>query len=127
MAEYPEDLRYTVEHEWVKAGNELVVRVGITSYAADALGDIVFVSLPSLGDNVDAGDAIAELESTKSVSEVFAPVTGVVCAVNEKLTDIPETINSDPYGDGWLFDVELEDMAQLEDLLDTDAYTGQLD
>ena len=119
---FPEDLRYTDKHEWCRAGNGSVVRVGITSYAADALGDVVFVSLPQVGEEVAAEDACAEVESTKSVSEVFAPVSGVVIAVNELLSTAPETINADPYGDGWLFEIELSDPAELNELLDPDAY-----
>jgi len=127
MADYPEDLNYTSDHEWVKTGNESVVRVGITSFATEALGDIVFVSLPSVGDEVNAHDSIAELESTKSVSEVFSPVTGVICEINEAVVDSPELINSDPYGDGWLFEIDITDPEELDDLLDITAYTSQLD
>ena len=127
MADYPEDLNYTSDHEWVKTGNESIVRVGITAFATDALGDIVFVSLPSVGDEVEAGDSIAELESTKSVSEVFTPVTGVISEINEAAIDNPELVSEDPYGDGWLFEVDMADTTQLEELLDVNAYTGQLD
>lgn len=119
---FPEDLRYTDKHEWVRAGNGSTVRVGITSYAADALGDVVYVSLPQVGEEVALDDACAEVESTKSVSDVFAPVSGVITAVNEQLTDTPESINADPYGDGWLFELELADPTELEDLLDSDGY-----
>ena len=122
MSRFPEDLRYSAEHEWVREGNASTVRVGITDYAADALGDIVYVSLPTVGQDVAAGDACGELESTKSVSEVFSPVDGVVSAVNDHLNDTPETVNSDPYGEGWLFEIELADGADLDDLLDADAY-----
>ena len=125
MTDYPEDLRYTAEHEWVQVGDESIVRVGITPYAAEALGDIVFVSLPSLGVEVAAGEAVAELESTKSVSDVFAPVAGVISGLNEAVVADPETINADPFG-AWLFEVNVTDMGQLEDLLDAAAYTGQL-
>ena len=126
MPDYPEDLKYTDEHEWVRSGNGTTVRVGITEYAAEQLGDIVFVSLPSLGEDVAAGDACGELESTKSVSDIFCPVTGVVSAVNPLLEANPETINSDPYGDGWLFELEIADDADLDDLLDADAYAEQV-
>jgi len=119
---FPEDLKYSTEHEWVREGNAATVRVGITDYAADALGDIVYVSLPTVGQDVAAGDACGELESTKSVSEVFSPVDGVVSAVNDHLVDTPETVNSDPYGAGWLFEIELAEDADLDDLLDADAY-----
>ena len=122
MSDYPEDLKYSAEHEWVRSGNESTVRIGITDYAADQLGDIVFASLPTVGETVSAGDACGELESTKSVSDIFSPVPGVVAAVNAVLESNPETINADPYGDGWLFEVDLEDGADLDDLLDADAY-----
>jgi len=127
MSEYPEDLTYTPDHEWVLAGNDDVVRVGVTAYAVEALSDIVFAALPTPGQEVEAGDAVAELESTKSVSEVFSPVSGVIARVNDLVTDRPELINEDPYGSGWLFEVELSDPAELEDLLDVTAYTEHLD
>ena len=119
---YPEDLRYSDKHEWVRVGNGDVARIGITSYAADALGDVVYVSLPQVGEEVALDDACAEVESTKSVSDVFAPVSGVVTAVNELLSETPESINADPYGDGWLFEIELSDPTELDDLLDADTY-----
>jgi glycine cleavage system H protein len=122
MSDYPEDLKYSTEHEWVRTGNASTVRVGITSYAADELGDIVFVSLPAVGETVEAGDACGELESTKSVSDIFSPVAGVVSGVNPLLEANPESINADPYGDGWLFELELGDEADLDSLLDADAY-----
>ena len=125
MPDYPEDLKYSADHEWVRSGNESRVRVGITEYAADQLGDIVFVSLPTVGDTVAAGDSCGELESTKSVSDVFSPVSGTVAAVNEVLDGSPETVNADPYGDGWLFEVELDADADLDDLMDADAYAEQ--
>jgi glycine cleavage system H protein len=123
---YPEDLKYTAEHEWVKAGDG-PVRVGITDFAQDALGDIVYVQLPEVGDTVRAGDACGELESTKSVSDPFAPVNGTVTAVNEALADQPDLVNSDPYGEGWLLDLQVEDEAEVEALMDANAYQGQLD
>jgi glycine cleavage system H protein len=126
MSDYPEDLKYSIEHEWVRSGNGSRVRVGITEYAADQLGDIVFVSLPEVGDVVSAGDACGELESTKSVSDIFCPVSGVVAGVNSLLEASPETINNDPYGDGWLFELELEEGADLDDLLDADSYAEQV-
>ncbi|HZA32947.1 MAG TPA: glycine cleavage system protein GcvH [Propionibacteriaceae bacterium] len=126
MSDYPEDLKYSTEHEWVRSGNTATVRIGITSYAADELGDIVYVSLPQVGETVEAGDACGELESTKSVSDVFSPVGGVVTAVNPALEANPETINADPYGDGWLFELDLDDEADLESLLDADAYAEQV-
>jgi glycine cleavage system H protein len=124
---YPEDLKYTPEHEWVKADGDGPVRVGITDFAQDQLGDIVYVQLPDVGSAVRAGDACGELESTKSVSDLFAPVNGTVTAVNEALADQPDLVNSDPYGEGWLLDIEVEDTAEVEALMDADAYQGQLD
>jgi glycine cleavage system H protein len=126
VADFPEDLKYTSEHEWVRSGNGSRVRIGVTDYAAEQLGDIVYVSLPEVGDTVGAGDACGELESTKSVSDLFSPVPGTVAAVNELLTSTPEIINSDPYGDGWLFDLELDDEADLDALLDADAYAEEV-
>jgi glycine cleavage system H protein len=123
---YPEDLRYTKEHEWVRADGE-TVRVGITDFAQDALGDIVFVTLPGVGDQVSAGQPCGEVESTKSVSDVYAPVSGTVVARNETLDAAPETVNSDPYGAGWLMDIRPEDAASVESLLDAAAYQQGLD
>ena len=125
MSDYPEDLKYSADHEWVRSGNGSTVRVGVTEYAADQLGDIVFVSLPTVGDPVAAGDSCGELESTKSVSDVFSPVSGTVTAVNEVLEGSPETVNGDPYGDGWLFEVDLDADTDLEDLMDADAYAEE--
>ncbi|WP_347060621.1 glycine cleavage system protein GcvH [Blastococcus sp. HT6-30] len=124
----PDDRRYTDQHEWALVqgtdGTSTVVRVGITDHAQDALGDIVFVQLPEVGVEVAPGTAIGEVESTKSVSDVYAPVTGVVAAVNERLADAPETINADPYGDGWLVDIAVpgEGGDPIGQLLDADAY-----
>ena len=126
MPDYPEDLKYSSEHEWVRSGNGTTVRVGVTEYAAEQLGDIVFASLPEVGEAVAAGDAVGELESTKSVSDIFTPVSGVVSAVNSMLESNPETVNADPYGDGWLFELEMEEGTDLEDLLDSDAYAEQV-
>ncbi len=122
---YPEDLKYTSEHEWVRAGTP-AVRIGITDFAQDALGDIVYVSLPEVGTAVEAGSSVGELESTKSVSDVYAPVTGTVTARNEALDGTPELVNSDPYGEGWLFEVELTDSAQVDSLLDAAGYQATL-
>ncbi|TCO51612.1 glycine cleavage system H protein [Kribbella antiqua] len=124
---YPEDLKYTAEHEWVKADGEGPVRVGITDFAQDALGDIVYVQLPDVGSTVRAGDACGELESTKSVSDLFAPVNGTVTAVNEALADQPDLVNSDPYGEGWLLDIDVEDADEVNALMDAETYQGQLD
>ncbi len=122
MSGFPEDLKYSPDHEWVRAGNTNSVRIGITEYAAQQLGDIVYVSLPTVGEEVAAGDAVGELESTKSVSDILSPLSGIVVLVNEALADAPETINADPYGDGWLFDLELGDDQDSDELLDSDAY-----
>jgi glycine cleavage system H protein len=118
---YPDDLKYTPEHEWVRLDGN-TVRVGITSYAQDALGDIVFVSLPEVGASVQAGQPFGEVESTKSVSDVYAPVTGEVVARNEVLDSAPELVNSDPYGDGWLVEISVEDTTSVDKLLDASAY-----
>jgi glycine cleavage system H protein len=123
--EYPGDLRYTSEHEWVQAV-EGRLRVGITSYAQDALGDIVFVSLPEEGSTVDAASSVGEVESTKSVSDLYAPVSGTVVRRNEALDATPELVNSDPYGEGWMFEVEPADPAALDALLTADQYRDQL-
>jgi glycine cleavage system H protein len=120
--EYPQDLRYTAEHEWVRFGSDGVARVGITAFAQDALGDVVYVSLPAVGDSVGAGDSCGEVESTKSVSDLYAPVSGEVVAVNETLDSIPEMVNNDPYGEGWMYDVKLTDGGEAESLLDLAAY-----
>jgi glycine cleavage system H protein len=127
MAEfdYPTDLRYTAEHEWVKPAGA-TVRVGITAYAQDALGDIVYVSVPGSGAPVTAGQPCGEVESTKSVSDIFAPVSGTVTAVNDALDGTPELLNSDPYGEGWIFEVEVSDPAQVDGLLTADQYREQL-
>ena len=124
----PEDLKYTSEHEWVREPEESqsAVRVGITDFAQDALGDIVFVSLPEAGTHVEGGSAVGELESTKSVSDVYAPVTGSVVARNEALDSTPELVNSDPYGEGWLFEIEPADVSALADLMDASAYESSL-
>jgi glycine cleavage system H protein len=124
--EYPQDLRYTAEHEWVRVGPEGVARVGITAFAQDALGDVVYVSLPAVGDSVGAGDSCGEVESTKSVSDLFAPVSGEVVAVNETLDSMPEMVNSDPYGEGWMYDLKLNDAGAAESLLDLEAYRALL-
>ena len=133
MAEAPDDRRYTDQHEWVLVrpgdGGSTVVRVGITDHAQDALGDIVFVQLPDVGDQLGAGSPMGEVESTKSVSDVYAPVAGVVAAVNEALTDAPETINSDPYGAGWLVEISVSgaDGDPTAGLLDAASYQAVVD
>jgi glycine cleavage system H protein len=126
---YPEDLKYTAEHEWVRSpgDSEGSVRIGITHYAQDALGDIVYVSLPEVGESVSAGEACGELESTKSVSDVYAPLSGEVAARNTSLDATPELVNHDPYGAGWLYEVVPADTAAIEGLMDAEAYQATLD
>jgi glycine cleavage system H protein len=117
----PDDLRYTAEHEWVASGDGGPVRIGITDFAQEALGDIVYVQLPEPGTAVRAGEPLGEVESTKSVSEIYAPVSGTVVARNDQLGDAPELINTDPYGAGWLLEIEV-DGAGLDALLAPEAY-----
>jgi glycine cleavage system H protein len=126
---YPDDLKYTSEHEWLRqpGEHEGSVRVGITHYAQDALGDIVYVSLPEVGETITSGSTCGELESTKSVSDIYAPVTGEVVARNDALDATPELVNSDPYGAGWLFEVVGSDAGQLDGLLDAAAYQASLE
>ncbi len=119
--DFPEELRYTNDHEWARVDGDRVV-VGITDYAQDALGDVVYVDLPAEGTTVEAGGVLGEVESTKSVSEIYAPVGGAVAAVNEALRDAPERLNSDPYGEGWICAIVPSDADALEGLLDADAY-----
>lgn len=123
---YPEDLKYTTEHEWVRETGEGRYRVGITHYAQDQLGDIVYVSLPEVGETIQTGAAVGELESTKSVSDVYTPFDGEVVARNDALDANPELVNSDPYDEGWLFEVDAPD-ADLAALLDADAYEATLE
>lgn len=126
---YPEDVKYTAEHEWVRVvgeGDDAVLRIGITAYAQDALGDIVFVTLPSVGAELAAGQAVGEVESTKSVSDVYAPLPGTVTRTNEALDTSPELVNSDPYGDGWMFELRpaggVAAALDADGLLDAAAY-----
>jgi glycine cleavage system H protein len=119
--EIPDDLRYSAEHEWIRVDGT-TVRVGITDYAQDALGDIVYVELPAVGSEVTVGGPLGEVESTKSVSEIYAPVAGTVTAVNESLTGGPEKMNQDPYGEGWICELTLADSADATSLLDAAAY-----
>jgi glycine cleavage system H protein len=118
----PEDLRYTAEHEWVAGDGSAPVRVGITHFAQDALGDIVYVQLPEEGATVEAGESLGEIESTKSVSEIYAPVTGTVVGRNALLGDTPEVINTDPYGAGWLVEIAPAQPAAVAELLTAAAY-----
>ncbi|HEU5267063.1 MAG TPA: glycine cleavage system protein GcvH [Jatrophihabitans sp.] len=124
MSVVPDELKYTAEHEWVRVGDGTsTVRVGITDYAQEALGDVVYVSLPDVGAAVEKGAAIGEIESTKSVSDLYAPLSGTIAARNEDLDGQPELINSDPYGAGWLIEIELSDEQETGELLDPAAYS----
>ena len=126
---YPDDLKYTAEHEWIRTPGEAEgsIRIGITDYAQEQLGDIVYVSLPELGTDVEAAAAVGELESTKSVSDVYVPVSGTVVARNEGLDANPELVNSDPYGDGWLFELVPSDPSDVDGLLSAADYQATLD
>jgi len=117
----PTDLRYSNDHEWAKANGE-IIRIGITDYAQDALGDVVFVDLPKVGAAIDAHSAIGEVESTKSVSEIYAPVAGTVSAVNDTLKSAPESVNADPYGEGWICEITTTNSADFDALLDAEGY-----
>jgi glycine cleavage system H protein len=118
----PDDVRYSSDHEWVRVTNDGTARLGITDYAQNSLGDIVFVQMPEPGTSVSQGDAIGEVESTKSVSDILSPVSGVVLARNDALDSTPELVNSDPYGDGWMIEIELAEDSDLDGLLDASAY-----
>jgi glycine cleavage system H protein len=132
VSDIPSDLHYTAEHEWVRRSGDDTVRIGITDFAQSALGDVVFVQLPGVGTEVTGGETFGEVESTKSVSDLYAPVSGKVSAVNGDLEADPQLVNSDPYGAGWLLDIQVEssDVAALEsaldELLDAEAYRGTL-
>ena len=122
---YPDDLKYTTEHEWIRLADD-TAEVGITDYAQEQLGDIVYVSLPEAGTEVEAGTSIGELESTKSVSDIFAPVSGTIAESNPALDDAPEVVNSDPYGAGWLVRITVADSSAADDLLDADGYRAHV-
>jgi glycine cleavage system H protein len=130
VSEIPPDLHYTAEHEWVRRTGHDTVRIGITDFAQSALGDVVFVQLPEAGAEVTAGESFGEVESTKSVSDLYAPISGKVSAVNGELETSPQLANSDPYDAGWLIDIQVSDVAGLESaisaLLDAEAYRGTL-
>lgn len=125
--EYPQDLLYTDKHEWLREAGDGVYRVGITAYAQDALGDVVFVTLPAVGDTFSRDDAAREVESTKSVSDVYSPLTGEITAVNEALDATPEAVNTDPYGEGWMFEITVTEASEVEELIDAEAYAATLD
>jgi glycine cleavage system H protein len=124
--EFPDHLRYSAEHEWV-AVDGTRARIGITDFAQDALGDVVYVQLPDVGASVVANASLAEVESTKSVSEIYAPVTGTVVEVNQSLDDAPEQVNQDPYGAGWIFVLELADPAEVDTLMDAATYRAMVE
>lgn len=121
MIEIPEDLKYTDEHEWAKVQDDIVI-IGITAYAQDALGEIVYIELPSEGDEITKGDSFGGVESTKSVSDLYAPISGEVVEINEVLLDSPETINEDPYGDGWMIKVRIHHTDELGELMNSEQY-----
>jgi glycine cleavage system H protein len=123
--EIPQGLKYSKEHEWVTT-EDSVATVGITDHAQDQLGEIVYIELPAVGDKISKDDPFGVVESVKAVSDIYAPVTGTVIEINEDLPESPETVNEDPYGDGWLIKVKITDMSDLEDLMDADEYTELL-
>lgn len=127
MSTIPKDLRYAASHEWVRPEGNGVYTIGITEHAQDLLGDMVFVDLPDVGDEVNAGDDVAVAESVKAASDVYTPITGEVVAINEDLEDSPELVNSDPYGDGWLIKIKASDEAEVEELLDADGYAASIE
>jgi glycine cleavage system H protein len=122
----PSDLRYSTDHEWARV-EEGRVRIGITDYAQDALGDVVFVEVPEVGAKVERGASFSEVESTKSVSEIYAPVSGVIAEINADLADSPERLNDDPYGEGWICIIDPTDPAQLDELLDAEGYRALIE
>ncbi|MEY2591060.1 MAG: glycine cleavage system protein [Acidimicrobiaceae bacterium] len=122
----PDDLRYSKDHEWARREGDRV-RIGVTDYAQDALGDVVFVQVPEVGATVALGESFSEVESTKSVSDIYAPVTGTIVEVNAELADAPQRLNEDPYGEGWLCVLSLDDPSQLDQLMDADAYRALIE
>lgn len=126
MSEIPSDLRYAESHEWISQEEEGVVKVGISDHAQEQLGDLVFIELPEEGATFGRGDACAVVESVKAASDIYCPVAGEVIDVNEALADTPEIVNNDPYGDGWLFSVRLDNVDEIDDLMDADAYRDHL-
>lgn len=127
MSNIPTELKYATSHEWVRNEGDGIVTVGITEHAQDLLGDMVFVELPEVGENVSTGDDVAVAESVKAASDIYAPVTGEVVEVNEELEDSPELVNSDAFGDGWMFKIKLDDASELEALLDAEGYANSID
>lgn len=126
MSEIPTDLKYTKSHEWVRQEDDGVIRVGITDHAQDLLGDMVYVEIPEVGNEIDAEDACAVVESVKAASDVYAPLSGEVVEVNESLSDTPEMINNDPYGDGWIMRMKAAEILDIEQLMDADEYTAHV-
>lgn len=122
MSDIPSDLKYVASHEWIRDEGDGVVTIGVTDHAQDLLGDVVFVELPDVGAETASGDDIGVVESVKAASDIYAPLSGEIVAVNEDLEDSPELVNSDPYGDGWFIKLRLSDTTELDELLDTDAY-----
>lgn len=127
MSTIPSELKYTSSHEWLRVEDDGSVTIGISEHAQELLGDMVFVELPEVGDAIAAGDDVAVAESVKAASDVYTPITGEVVAINEELEDAPELVNSDPYGDGWLFRIKLADLAELDDLMDAESYANSID
>ncbi|KNC67770.1 glycine cleavage system protein GcvH [Pseudoalteromonas ardens] len=127
MSNIPSELKYATSHEWVRAEGDGTYTVGITEHAQELLGDMVFVDLPDVGDEVDAGEDCAVAESVKAASDIYAPIGGEIVAVNEELEDSPESVNNDPYGDGWLFRVKASDESEIENLLDAEGYEANID
>lgn len=127
MSNIPAELRYATTHEWVRPEGDGVFTVGITEHAQELLGDMVFVDLPDVGDQVSTGDDIAVAESVKAASDVYAPISGEIVGVNEDLEDSPELVNSDPYGDGWLYKIKADDEGEVENLLDAEGYEASID
>ena len=127
MSNIPDDLRYASTHEWIRINDDGSATVGISDHAQDALGDIVFVELPEPGSTVNAKDEVAVVESVKAASDIYSPVSGAIIAVNEALVDAPETVNSSPYENGWFFKMKVSDEAELQELLDAEAYSDHCD
>lgn len=127
MSNIPSELKYAASHEWVRNDGDGIVTVGITDHAQDLLGDMVFVELPDVGDEVATGDDIAVAESVKAASDIYAPISGEIIEVNEELEDSPELVNADAFGDGWLFKIKLDDLSELDELLDAEGYENAID
>jgi glycine cleavage system H protein len=127
MSNIPSELKYVTSHEWVREEGDNIVTVGITEHAQELLGDMVFVELPEVDDAISTGDDVAVAESVKAASDIYAPVSGTVIEVNEELEDSPELVNSDAFGEGWLFKVKLDDAGELDNLLDAEGYANSLD